>query len=313
MKKDFLSLHLIILFINLTLFAQGSYSAAGQPLNDNFFQNPAELSLINQIQLIGGNVLITPALSFTGTTPLGSGSVHSKVNNSLPYLLTACRFTDKFVLGINATPSAYAHLNWTNGSIVAESSTLTNVLYYRIGAQTSYQVTNKLALGVGINLHDNRLLELDFVVPNMGNQINKARGLNHSFDVGFFYKINPQHSLTLAAYTPVNTLGHGTSSLGNTTVNNLSLSVVEAAVAFIGLQNVMNEKWFVEEKLYWTGWSIEKNVVFINTTTGSSLSPAHWKDVWSFQISTRYAILDKVALLGSAIYETNPVPIFVKQ
>lgn len=57
MKKVFLSLHLIILFLILTLFEQVSHSAAGQLLNDNFFQNPAELSLINRIQLMGGMYL----------------------------------------------------------------------------------------------------------------------------------------------------------------------------------------------------------------------------------------------------------------
>lgn len=313
MKKVFLGLYSILLSLSLTLFEQKSHGAAGQPLNASFFQNPAELSLINQMQLIGGNVFITPTLTFTGTTSLGSGKSHSKVNNSLPYLLTAYRLADHFVMGLNITPSAYGHLNWTNQSIVEESSTLTNLAYYRIGAQTSYQFNNQLALGFGVNLHYNKLLELDFVVPAMGNQINKVKGLNHSFDIGLFYKFNQKNNITLGAYTPVNTLGHGTSSLGNTTVDNFSLSVVEAAVAFIGLQHLINDKWFMEERIYWSGWSIEKNVVFINTTTGSSISPAHWKDVWSFQISTRYTILDKVALLGSIIYETNPVPTTTNQ
>lgn len=257
MRKKFLKLQFILgLFEILFFFQQKSYSAVDQLLNANFFPNPAELSLINNAQLIAGNVFIVPTLNFTGTTSLGSGKVKSHVNNSLPYLLTAYRVSDKFVLGINIAPSAYGQIDWPDNSFIVESSTLTRLFYYRIGAQTSYQFTDKLALGFGINLHYNKLAELDWVVPNMGNQINKIKGFTHSFDAGLFYKINSHTNFTMAAYTPVNTFGHGTSSLGATTVNNFSMNIIESAVAFIGLQHVITDKWYLEEKIYWSGWSI---------------------------------------------------------
>ncbi|WP_347252206.1 outer membrane protein transport protein [Legionella sp.] len=295
--------------INLTFFERKVYGAVDQILNSNFFQNPAELSQIKQIKLFGGNVFIMPKLKFTGTTSLGSGSAKSKVHDSLPYLLTAYRFTDRFVLGINITPSVYGHINWPINSIVAEKSTLTHFLYYRGSIQSSYQFTDKLALGAGFNLEYNKLGELDFVVPYMGNQINKVKGTNYTGDLGLFYKINSHNYLTMAIYTAVNTYGHGISSLGTTTVHNFSLNIVQAPVAFVGMQHWLSNKWLAEGKIYWSGWSIEKNINFRNKTTGNSISPANWRDTWSFQVNTRYDNTDWTALLGSIIYETNAAPI----
>jgi len=291
----------------LLLYIKQTFAATSQILNDNFYQNPAELSLVNKLQLIAGNSFVSPKFKFTGSTYGNTGSVTSSVNNSLPYLLSAYRFSERYVFGINVTPSSYGHLNWPIDSIVANSTTKTNVSYYRIGAQSSYQFTPNLAIGIGLNLEYNRQLEINYVVPGMGNQINQISALNHSADIGLFYKINPKNSLTAAIYTPVNTFGNGTSSLGTTTIHNFSLTISEASVAFIGFQHTLNDRWFLEEKVYWSGWSIQKNLVFSNTATGSYIAPTNWEDVWSFQISTRYATTDHLALLGFVLYETNPI------
>ncbi len=310
MKAVLLKLSIVIsAIVGLLCFEKNSYSAVDQILNDNFFLNPAELSLTKKAQLLIGSVFITPKLKFIGTTPLGYGRAISRTQDLLPYLLTGYRFTDRFTAGIMVTPSAYGHINWPIDSIVREESTTTKLFYYRIGAQSSYQYSDKLAIGFGVNLEYNKRGELDFVVPNQGNQINKMSGFNYTGDVGLYYKINSHNFLTVAVYTGVNTYGRGTSSLGTTKVHNFFLNIIEAPVAFVGLQHWLNDKWFAEGKIYWSGWSIEKNVNFKNTTTGNSTFPANWSDIWSFQVNMRYATTDKVALLGSVIYETNPTPI----
>ncbi len=78
-------------------------------------------------------------------------------------------------------------------------------------------------------------------------------------------------------------------------------------MAFIGLQQKPNGRYFFEEKIYWSGWSIQKNINFRNTTTGTYLRVANWKDVLTFQFNTRLITTEKIALLGGLIYETNPI------
>lgn len=280
-----------------------------QILNDNFYQNPAELNTVNEMEIIAGNVFINPTFKFEGVSYGTNGAANSKVTDYLPYLLTAYRFTDRLVAGINITPSGYGHLDWSIGSIVSNATTLTDLLYYRFGVQSSYQFTDSLALGLGFNFEDNAQYQLNFVIPGQGNQINTITGLNYTGDLGLYYKIDSKNYLTIAGYTQVNTYGYGHSSVGTTTVNNLSLNITEAPVIYAGLEHFVNDKWFLEGKVYWSGWSIQKNIDFTNTTTGTYSVPTNWRDVWSFQLQTRYVMSEKSALLVSIIYETNPVPL----
>ncbi len=292
-----------------TFFVATSYGAVNQSLIDTFYQNPAELSLVKQAQLLGGDLFIAPKLKFTGSAPGGTGSVTSSVKNNLPYLLSAYRITDRFVLGINITPSGYAHIDWPINSIFSSTSTKTDILYYRSGLQSSYQINDALALGAGVNLETLHLAEVDFVIPGMGNEINKSAGLAYSIDLGLFYKITPKHSLTIAGYTPVSTFGSGTSTLNSTVNHAFRMSITEASVIFVGLQHTLTDKWSLNEKIYWSGWSIQKNLTFENTAAGTSFAvPTNWRDAWSYQVTTRYATTEKIALLGGVMYETNPNP-----
>ncbi len=289
------------------------HAAVYQILNNYFYPNPAELSQIHETQLILGNVLAIPSFEFNGETPLGSGRVNSRTNNSLPYILSSHRFTDKLVLGLNATPSGYGHIDWPRDSIVANASTVTNVLYYQLGLQSGYQVNEKLALGAGFNVEYNKFSELDYMVPPLGVQVNKIHGVNYVGDFGLLYKINSSNYLTSTVYTQVNTYGRGASTLGPVISNNFSLNILQALIASVGLQHLLTDKWFLEEKIYFSNWSIAKNVNFINSALGTFDIPANWRDTWSFQASLRYALTNRLAILGSTIYETNAVPVATNQ
>ena len=212
MKACFLKLTLAIL-MGIVCIEEKTYSAVDQSLNSTFFQNPAELSQISQTQFMIGNTFIEPTLKFKGRSTGGFGNATSNAHNNLPYFLGASRLNNRFVLGVNITPSGYGQIVWPLNSIVSPVSTKTSLFYYRTGIQSSYQLTNNLAIGAGLNLEINKLEEVDFIIPTMGNQINKASGLNYSADLGLFYKINSMHALTAAVYTPVNAIGSGSSSL----------------------------------------------------------------------------------------------------
>ena len=202
-----------------------SYAAVYQILSDYFYSNPAELNLINETQLILGNVFVIPRMGFNGQTPLGIGTANSKANNSLPYVLTARRFSDKWVIGFNVTPSGYGHINWGDDSIVSKSSTVTNMLYYQFGLQSGYQFNDKLTLGAGLNVEYNKFAELNYITPPLGNQVNKIEnGVNYVGDFGIYYKINAHNYFTGAVYTQVSTYGHGISTLGPIVSSDFSLN-----------------------------------------------------------------------------------------
>ena len=103
MSSKYKKILLTVAMSSIMICTEVSYGAVGQILNDSFFQNPAELNTIRHLQLVGANLFIVPNFHFTGTSYRAQGQATSKVNDSLPYLLTAYRFNDKLVLGLNIT------------------------------------------------------------------------------------------------------------------------------------------------------------------------------------------------------------------
>ncbi|MFT4060337.1 MAG: outer membrane protein transport protein [Legionella sp.] len=291
------------------LTPHSSNTAVTQILNDDFFQNPAQLSTIHHTQSTAGFVFINPQASFEGTVKEVNGSVRSNVQDTLPYLLTGYRINEHWVIGFNAVPSAYGHLEWPMDSFVSPVSTQTKIVYYRFGVQSSYEINTRWAVGAGFNVEDNARYFTNFAVPSRGNQVNSITDINYTGDLGLYYKINDTNYLSLAGYTQVNTYGQGTSSDILSINPNLSLNVTQAPVIYLGLQHQLTPKWFLSEKIYWSGWSIQHNINFTNTTSGTYIVPTNWKDVWSFQVTTRYAIKQRITVLSLLSYETNPVPL----
>ncbi len=290
-------------------FTNCAYGDVGQILSDYFFQNPADLGGIQQQQMILGNVFVAPSMEFNGTALGGTGRARTSTFDTLPYLLADTRFSDKFVLGFNIVPCQYGDLVWPEDSVVAHDSTVTKVYYYRLGFQSSYQLTDRLVLGLGVGLEYNYLQELDAVVGDLGNEVNKVSGLNRYMDAGFTYQITPKHALIAAMYSPVNTYGNGTSTLHGAVSNNFSMNIVDAAVLFAGLQHNFSEQWFLEEKVYWSAWRAQTTSTLLNTTRGNYIYRTDWSDTWSYQLSGQYTSSDKLAWLAGMMYETNPAPL----
>ena len=134
--------------LSFLAFTKYAYADVGQILTDSFFQNPADLGDVSQQNMILGNVFVAPVLAFNGTALGGTGQARTSTFDSLPYLLADTRLSDKFVLGFNITPCQYGDLQWPESSVVAYDSTTTKVYYYRLGFQTSYQITNRFTMGL---------------------------------------------------------------------------------------------------------------------------------------------------------------------
>lgn len=307
--RIFFKISFLSCFLLNTLLIEQGYAAVTQILNDNFYPNPAELQSIKQSKIILGSIFINPYVHYTGTANDSYGETESDVRDSLPYLLVGYRLNEQWTLGFNAIPTSYAHISWSKPSFIAEQSTETKELYYRFGIQSGYRYNEKLSLGAGFNVEDNTNYCINFVVPGQGNQENCIHDVNYTGNVGLYYKLNDKNFISLSANSQVNTYGHGSSVTDSSINNQLSFNITQAPVLYIGGEHFVTEQWYIEEKIYWSGWSIQKNLNFTNTTTGSYIVPTNLKDVWSFQITTRYALKPYLALLASAIYETNSVPL----
>lgn len=293
-------------FLVILLFFIGKVLASGgQLLNSTFYPNPAEVSKIKTFEFIGGNLFFLPNLSYTGTSYGKTGSAKSSVYDPIPYMYVNYRLSDKWVVGVNMLPSVYGDLRWPADSIVANASVITNVLYYRSGVLTSYQITPDLALGIGFNLERN-YLEVAFMDPYLGFERNKSAGYHFVTDVGITYKFTSKDRISFAYYTPVRYYARGVSRAGTLVNYNYATTNTDAAVSFVNLNHIVNEWWNVSSAVYFSKWDIKRRIVFYNSVSGDAILPAHWRNVWSFLLINQYIISDKTSFTWQVLYETNP-------
>lgn len=293
------------LCIILLFFAAKTFAAGGQLLNSTFFPNPSAITNINTFEFIAGNLFFVPTLTFNGISHGKTGTAYSSVYDPIPYMYTNYRINDKWVVGLNMIPSIYGDLSWPIDSVVARSSIMTDVLYYRSGVLTSYQITPDLALGFGISL-ERVFSQITFMDEKFGFQRNKSSGYDYVADFGFNYKLNSKDLISLAYYTPIYKFVRGLSNAGEVKNYNYTALKVDASVVFFSLDHVVNDYWTLNGAVYFSKWSVYKYFIFCNTVSGDFVFPAYWKNVWSFLLTSKHNISDKSIFTWQVLYETNP-------
>lgn len=306
LTKNYQRLFGIFLLVFFSCWNSELFAAGGQLLNSTFFPNPADTAEIKTFEFIGGNLFFVPTLKFTGTAHRKKGSAESKVYDPIPYMYLNYRFTDKWVVGVNMLPSVYGDILWPEDSIVAKSSINTNVLFYRVGILTSYNITSDLVLGVGFNI-ERLASQLSFISDDLGYVRNKTSGYDSVTDFGFSYKLNSQNKISLAYYTPIRSVVPGVSNAGKITNYNYSSLRIDAAVTFLNLEHFVNDYWVIYTGIYFSKWSAYKYFAFYNTVIGDIILPAHWKNVWTFLLTSKHKMSDKTSVKLQFLYETNPV------
>ncbi len=283
------------------------FASGGQLLNSTFFPNPADIAKIKTFEFRGGNLFFVPTLTFKGTAHGKTGTAKSSVYDPIPYLYTSYRINNKLAVGINMLPSLYGDLSWPGNSLIAYNSVITNVLFYRSGVLASYQITPELALGVGVNL-EREYLELSFLTKTAGFERNKTAGYNYVTDFGIYYKLTSSDGISLAYYTPVDSVIKGVSRAGKLANYNYAALNTNAAVSFLSVDHIVNSFWVVNGAIYFSKWSTKKNMRYYNTVTapGTSIFPEHWKNVWSFVFTSSHVTTDKTRFCWQVLYETNP-------
>jgi len=291
---------ILLLFITCNIFAAG-----GQLLNSTFFPNPSEIAKINKFELISGNLFFVPTLTFNGSSHGKTGSAYSSVYDPIPYLYTNYRIDDKWVVGLNMIPSVYGDLSWPVDSVVSNGAIMSDVLFYRSGVLTSYQITQDLALGIGINI-ERLFSQITFIDKTVGFQRSKSSGYDYVTDFGLNYKLTSKDLISLAYYTPIYKFVRGLSNASGIKNYNFTALRVDASVLFMDYQHTVNDYWKLKGAVYFSKWSVVKKIILYNNVSGDIILPAYWKNVWTFLLTSKHNITDKSIFTWQLFYETNP-------
>lgn|SRR3990167_6038793 len=292
----------IFLFCAIAVATMSSaYALTYQSFIGTAFDNPANLSLIKQNQILLGATDIDKNAHFVGTLATTSGTVTSKTNTFLPYGRFATRLSEQFVVGVNISQPLFTNLQYPRGSFINSLAVDTEIRDYDISPRMSYQVTKDLALGLGINFNHLFKTRLNFNIAPFGLLANHADSWAKGWDAGLFYAIKYGTYLSASYYSKIVQSASGRSTWGST-VTRTKTSVIIPATLTGDLIQYFSKQWLIDAQLRFIQWSPVQYTVLDSTAAGNITLTQKFHNTFEYGLSTKYDFNDQWSGLGTLVY-----------
>lgn len=293
-----------LISISLLITSANSFALGPQTFLGLNYSNPAALNNIHQAEFILGGAELLPDTEVIGTYAGRSGSTSSNTNNFLPYGRLAYRLYPTLVIGIDMTQPAFTGFQYPVNSFI---NTVAVTSYGRdndLSPRLSWQATEKLALGIGINFNNLYNTQINFVIPGRGLLTNKADSWAYGFNAGFVYAIDKISNIGFSYYSQIIQHASGVSNVGTVTTQNVKFNVVLPATYSLDYSRMLRSNWYVDAMLHYTVWSPFRYIVIENSAVGNITLPLHYYNNFDYSLVTKYDYNSKWSLLGKVEY--NP-------
>lgn len=293
------------IFIAITNVNATSY----QIFADLSFSNPAALNSVKNEEFIIGDMGLWSQFHFNGTAAGVASSVTSTTTDFLPYLRIAKRLSPKWVVSFDITQPYYTNIQYGENSFVNAFAISTVIRDTNYSPKLSYQVNDRLALGVGFDANNLYNAQLNFALSPLGDLTNKVSSWAYGWDVGLFYVVTPSTFLNLSYYSKIVQHSRGTSTWGPLTNSSLSADVKLPATYIANVIQMLSAQWALSATVRYVQWNTLTTTVLQNTAVGVNINvPANFFNNVSTELATHYQINQKWGVLGAIDYEPNVQP-----
>lgn len=294
---------LILLFVAHNIANSASY----QIFPTLAYENPAALNSINKFTAIIGTTDIAVGMKYTGTISGIYGTASSNTNIFLPYLRLASRINPKLVTAFDISHPVLSNIAYTSSSFVSRLVTDDIIKDTNYSPKLSYQITDKIAVGLGVDINQISNAQINFVAQPSGIMFNQSSAWGYGWDTGLALQLNKSNFLNLSYYSEINfTHLAGVSQLGNLYRPDFSDNLIIPTTYTLNLVHKPTELWMLFETIRYIQWSQEQNLLLKNSVAGDLFFPLNYNDSWSLQIASRYQILEDWGLGVAAEYESSP-------
>ncbi len=279
------------------------------------FYNPAGLVQLPGFQVMGGLSFFVPRVEIV--TYAGGVDTRTLMDSQLsvaPHFFASYQLADRVWLGLGLnSPFGLGikyHDNWPGSANILQA----NIQTLNLNPTLAVKITDYLAAGAGLDLmYFNINLKRDLPLPLLGPQNLQLDG--HTWGLGFNLGLHlkPCDFLSLgvsyrsqvrqqvespARFQPFNTLDA-----------NASGSIILPDMIFGGVLVRPLEKLSVEAGVYWTHWSLFRNLdLKFDNPLGTLSEPKLWHDTWRGQVGVEYRALPWLDLRAGYAYEHDPMP-----
>lgn len=284
------------------------------------YSNPAELFKIKNAEFIVGGTGTYANLRFTGsvlnfnTFEYGSGVNSSRTYTLLPYGRIAKRLNEKTVFAIDVTEPFNSNLNWGTEGFTRYANTENFMTVIDVSPRLSYDVSQRLHVGGGLNFNFVTDNEVNFAIPTgattWDNMKSNTTSSGLGFNLGAFYAINATNFLSLLYYSPIKQNMHGYSALSTSYSSNFAVSLTLPSTASLSYVHLFSPQWLINLKLFQTGWNSIQSVTMSNTAAQPPMTNVtfqmHYKNSFAYQATVRDQYTQKLGLAVHAMIDNSP-------
>lgn len=309
--------------------ALGGALMARQPDPSTVAYNPALLTKLPGVRLMGGVTLLTPEGSMRTFDPDTGTQEVSHLKNSLwaiPHAYYTHQINDKWYFGIGEFSRfglgfEYPH-DWPGRKNIYEVSLQSASLNPNI----AWAATDKLSLAAGVELvYVNLDIRKRIGIPAMlgggevDSNIQDAEDIGVGFNLAGHYQFNDKLAVGLQYRSQVRVHAHGDVEFTNLgaldPVFNAAFKDGGADSTVIlpdsvagGIAWTPVPELSIEAGAIWTRWSTFRHLnIHLPDPMQPSQNPKHWEDVWRFNVGVEYKALDWLTLRGGYVYDESPM------
>ncbi|MEK6692953.1 MAG: outer membrane protein transport protein [Nitrospirota bacterium] len=233
-------------------------------------------------------------------------------------------------LGVFAQGGMGAEFTDLNTAFGTKDTTYSNVMYAKITPTVAYQVSDKVSLGLALNVGYSALEfkffpETSYGMTFSGMDLKDASSFGYGAKLGVMIKPSDMVSLGIV-YTSESKLDPGD---GDLTLNMSSLGLGKVKYdadieGFTWPQQLgfgvgirPNKKLLIGVDLTWVNWSDAMDVMTVKASNpDNAMAPASmdipfkmkWEDQWVFALGAAYKATDSLTVRAGYNYGKNPIP-----
>jgi long-chain fatty acid transport protein len=196
---------------------------------------------------------------------------------------------------------------WHPSSFVNNTITRARIKVVDIAPGLGYQVTDKLALGVGLDV-EKVAAELNFILVSEPS-LNKAYDTAYGYHAGAIYEFSPATRLGLAYHSKVAHHLKGTSIFVENSFSRVSTNLYLPPDTTLSLYHSLNAKWAVMATVVYTQWDIVKGLTIRNIAGIEPIAlyfPQNFHNTFTYSVGADYQATDHLTLRAGAGYDQTP-------
>lgn len=215
---------------------------------------------------------------------------------------------------------AGAGLDYDNNWAGRYNATDVELQLIMLGLTTSYEVTDKLSVGVGLQGWYSSL-EQKLAVPRPLSDREDARvkldgdDTGVAFTLGAMYELDSRTRFGILYQSEVEPNFDGDLKIkgldgpilpGDELEVSTETELTMAQYVRLSMHHDLDETWAVDFTIGWDDWSALDNI-FVSTEQGGAGLPTKWRDTYHYAWGVQYRLNSKWAFTSGIAYDTNPV------